>query len=404
MKKLTSMPLKEAQKLSLDMIDDNKSKLTHFVSIYCAFGTVLAQDVICVKDLPSFNNSALDGYAFRHSDVGKKLFIKETIFAGDKVQSDLGENQCFKIMTGAKIPKSADTIVPFEDTKLVDDRNVQIPNNIKKGNAFRKKGEEISFGETLFSAGTLIDSAVLAMLASQGISQVKVYKKITIGIFSTGNELKEPWENADDDQIYNVNSTALISLFQTYGFEADYCGVIPDNLEKSKQYFANMKKYDVLVTTGGISMGEADFVEEALLYNGLISLFHGINIKPGRPTMIGIMDKTIVASMPGNPLAAYVNAFLLLIPMLKKLQGCNDFEHKFIKAKMSKELKVKPNRSNLVLGTYKNGEFFVTGNNKYGSGMITPLIHSNALFVTDEKQETIAKNQEINLIVFKGTF
>lgn len=403
MQKLTSTPLQDAQKLSLDMISDI-SPLKHFISISSALGSVLAEDITCIKDLPSFNNSALDGYAIKYSDTGKKLFIKETIFAGDKRESILDNNQCFKIMTGAKIPKSADTIVAFEDAKLVDDKNVQIPKNIKKGNAFRKKGEEIAFGETLFSKGTLIDSAVLAMLASQGISQIKVYKKITIGVFSTGNELKEPWEKADDDQIYNVNSTSLIALFSTYGFEADYCGVIPDNLEQSKKYFNQMKKYDVLVTTGGISMGEADFVEDALLYNGLISLFHGINIKPGRPTMIGKMENTVVASMPGNPLAAYVNAFLLLIPMLKKLQGYNDYEHKFLKAKIAKDLKLKANRSNLVLGKYEEGKFFVTGDNKYGSGMITPLVHSNTLLVTEENQDLITKNEEINLICFKGIF
>jgi len=403
MQKLTSMPLEKAQQLTFNMIN-NKLPLKHIVPISCALGSVLAEDIKCVKDLPSFNNSALDGYAIKYSDCGKKLFIKETIFAGEKVDSDLENGQCFKIMTGAKIPKSADTIVAFEDAKLINDETVQMPKNIKKGNAFRKKGEEIAFGETLFSKGTLIDSTVLAMLASQGISQIKVYKKITIGVFSTGNELKEPWEKADDDQIYNVNSTSLIALFLTYGFEADYCGVIPDNLEQSKKYFNQMKKYDVLVTTGGISMGEADFVEDALLYNGLISLFHGINIKPGRPTMIGKMKNTIVASMPGNPLAAYVNAFLLLIPMLKKLQGYNDFEHKFLKAKMAKELKIKPNRSNLVLGKYENGEFFVAGDNKYGSGMITPLVYSNALLVTKENQDMIAKDEEINLICFKGTF
>lgn len=403
MQKLTSMPLEKAQKLTLDMID-NKLLLKHITPISCALGSILAEDIKCIKDLPSFNNSALDGYAIKFSDLGKKLSIKDTIFAGDKTESDLGDNECFKIMTGAKIPKSADTIVAFEDAKLIDDKTVQMPKNIKKGNAFRKKGEEIAFGETLFLKGTLIDSTVLAMLASQGISQIEVYKKITIGVFSTGNELKEPWEKADDDQIYNVNSTSLISLFATYGFEADYCGVIPDNLEQSKKYFNQMKKYDVLVTTGGISMGEADFVEDALLYNGLVSLFHGINVKPGRPTMIGKMENTIVASMPGNPLAAYVNAFLLLIPMLKKLQGCSDFEHKFLKAKMAKELKIKPNRSNLILGKYENGEFFVAGDNKYGSGMITPLVYSNALLVTKEEQNIIEKDEEINLICFKGIF
>ncbi|MFK5881907.1 MAG: molybdopterin molybdotransferase MoeA [Sulfurospirillum sp.] len=402
MQKLTSTPLNEAIKLSQNLADTKP--LTQWITISLALGRVLASKVVCQKNLPSFNNSALDGYAIRHSEAGKKLFIKDTIFAGQSKDGDLDNGECFKIMTGAKIPKCADTIVAFEDAKLLTDGFVQMPQITKKGNAFRTKGEELAEGETLFSKGTTIDSAVLAMLASQGISQIQVYKKITIGVFSTGDELREPWEEATCDEIYNVNSSSLIALFAEHGFEADYCGVIPDSLEESKRYFAGMKKYDVLVTTGGISMGEADFVEDALLYNGLKPLFHGINIKPGRPTMIGKMDSTIVASMPGNPLAAYVNAFLILVPLLKKLQGCLEFEHKILKAKMAKELKVKPNRTNLVLGRYTNGEFFITGENRYGSGMILPMVQSNALLVISEEKNFIDRGEEINLIVFKGTF
>ncbi len=402
MQKLTSMPLKEAKKLAIELADIS-DRLTTWISISDGPRRVLSSKITCKKNLPSFNNSALDGYAIKQSDCGKKLRIKETIFAGDVTQTELEQDECFKIMTGAKIPKSADTIVAFEDA-IADGEFVEIPKGIKKGNAFRKKGEEIAIGETLFEAGTFVDSTVLAMLASQGISQVEVYKDISIGIFSTGNELKEPWEEASDDEIYNVNSTSLIALFASYGFKADYCGVIPDDLEQSKIYFKKMKKYDFLVTTGGISMGEADFVEDALLYNGLKPLFHGINIKPGRPTMIGKMQDTIVASMPGNPLAAFVNAFLLLIPMLKKLQGYKDFEHAKLKAQISKELKVKPNRVNLVLGRYEDGKFFVTGDNRYGSGMVTPLVQSNALLVLDEDKALVKEDEEVNLIVFKGTF
>ncbi len=402
MQKLTSTPLETAKKLSLGLIDSKP--LSEWLPISDCLGLVNAKDITCEKNLPSFNNSALDGYAIKHSDIGKKLKISQTIFAGDSKQSELKTDECYKIMTGAKIPDDADTIVAFEDTQKINDDFVQIPNNVKKGNAFRKKGEEVAIGEILITKGTLLNSSDIAYLASQGISQVEVYKKISIAIFSTGNELKEPWESANEDEIYNVNSSALIALFAEFGFKADYCGVIPDNLEQSKAYFKKMKKYDVLVTTGGISMGEADFVEDALKANGLKSLFHGVNIKPGRPTMIGKMENTIVASMPGNPLAAYVNAFLFLIPLLKKLQGNTSFEHKTIKAKMSDDLKIKPNRANLVLGHFENGIFKATLNNRYGSGMITPIVLSNALFVSKDEQNIIQKEEEIDIILLKGNF
>jgi molybdopterin molybdotransferase len=402
MQKLTSTPLKKAKELSLELV--NSKPLSEWISIYNCLERVIAKDVTCKKNLPSFDNSALDGYAIKHTDVGKKLKIRDTIFAGDSKQIKLEVNECYKIMTGAKIPSDVDTIVAFEDAQVVDECFVQIPNDVKKGNAFRKKGEEVAVGEVLIQAGTLLNSSHVAYLASQGICEIEVYKNISIAIFSTGNELKEPWESANEDEIYNVNSSALIALFAQFGFKADYCGVIPDNLEQSKEYFKKMKKYDVLVTTGGISMGEADFVEDALMANGLKSLFHGVNIKPGRPTMIGKMNKTIVASMPGNPLAAYVNAFLFLIPLLKKLQGDMSYEHKIIKAKISEDLKIKPNRANLVLGHFKNGIFETTLNNKYGSGMITPIVLSNSLFVSKDEQDFICKDEEIGIILLKGSF
>ncbi|MDX1808265.1 MAG: molybdopterin molybdotransferase MoeA [Sulfurospirillaceae bacterium] len=402
MQKLTSVSLEESKKLLLGLVDNKSSSL--LLPLSQALGYVVAKDIPCKKNLPSFNNSALDGYAFKFSEINDRLYIKDTIFAGSNCQTTLGKNECYKIMTGAKVPDDVDTIVGFEDTELYDESYIEIKKSIKQGNAFRKKGEEVSEGKILLSQGTFLNSSGIALLSSQGISQIEVYRKPSIAIFSTGNELKEPWEEAASDEIYNVNSSALIALFKEFGFDADYCGVIPDSLDQSKAYFQQMKRYDILVTTGGISMGEADFVEEALLFNGLKPLFHGVNIKPGRPTMIGKMDNTIVASMPGNPLAAYVNAFLFLIPMLKKIQGNIDFSHQTIVAKMNESLKIKPNRSNLILGTYKDGKFFVTMENKYGSGMILPIVESNALLVTDEKTSEFSKDEEVKIILFKGFF
>ncbi len=399
MQKLTSISLKEAMKKSLSL--EMREQPSHLVDLQNSLGKVLAQEITCKKNLPSFNNSAMDGFAIKHTQKGKRLKIKATIYAGDSVDDSINEDECFKIMTGAKIPDCVDTIVPFEDTVEFDDHFVTIGDKVKKGNAFRVKGEELSIGEELFKKGTKIDSSVIAMLASQGISKVRVYKDITIAVFSTGDELKEPWERADEDEIYNVNSSSLIALFREFGFEAHYSGVIPDNLEETKDYFKNMLEYDVLVTTGGISMGEADFVEEALLHHGLKPLFHGINLKPGRPTMIGSIDKTLVASMPGNPLAAFVNAFLILVPLLRKLQGEREFNHRKIVAKIDKDLKVKPNRTNLVLGTYENGYFSVTRDNKYGSGMIMPFIESNSLLVLDEETSFLKEGEEIEILMIK---
>ena len=227
----------------------------------------------------------MDGFAIKFEDAGKTLKINKVIFAGDKgekVKESLSSNECYKIMTGAKVPNDADTIIPIENCIDVTERNVTIPNDIKKGANLRLKGEEQKEGNVLFTKGEELTSSHITLLASQGITMIEVYKQISIAVLSTGNEIKEPWENADEEEIYNCNSFALVSQLKEKGFNATYSGVIPDDLEKSKEFIKNLKNFDVILTTGGISMGDADFVGEAFLQNGLEILFHGVNIKPGR--------------------------------------------------------------------------------------------------------------------------
>lgn len=402
MKTFKTVSFTEAQNISLSL--SNKKMPIEWISISCALDRILAQDITCIKDLPAFNNAAMDGFAFRHSDSGKTLKIKETVFAGAKVAACLGDDECYKIMTGAQVPDDADTIIPFENCISYDESQAVIGEKIKKGFAYRVKGEEQKVGNILFKAGEPINSQVIAMLASQGISMITVYKQISVAVFSSGDELREPWERANGDEIYNVNSSSLTALLQEQGICADYCGVIPDNLEASIEYFSRLKKYDALITSGGISMGEADFIEEALIQNGFKTAFHGINIKPGKPTMFGVMDETIVASMPGNPLAAYVNAFLFLIPVLKKLQGDTKVQHQKILAKNAETFSVKSGRSNIVLGSLDDGAFRVCMQNKYGSGMLSPIMQSNAILITDESVDIVEKDAIITVLHLRGIF
>lgn len=403
--KLNYLDFEIAQEKSLDLV--NQTTYKEIIPLSGAIGRVLSKDVICVKNLPAFNNSAMDGFAIKFSDAGKTLSINKVIFAGDKgakVEPSLKENECYKIMTGAKVPFDADTIIPIENCFDVTQNSVRIPLEIKKGANLRLKGEEQKEGDVILKKGEKITSSFITLLASQGLVMVEVYKKISIAILSTGNEIKEPWEQVDDEEIYNCNSYALISLLKEKNFDATYCGVIPDNLEESKTFIKSLKNYDVIISTGGISMGDADFVGEAFLQNGLEVAFHGVNIKPGRPIMMGKMQNTVVICLPGNPLTAMVNIYLFVIPMLKKLQSETSINHGFIKAVNKKEFKTKSGRVNVVLGKVQNGDFFVTRDNKYGSGMITVLYESNAILVTNEQTSTITLNQEVKLLDFNGKF
>ena len=401
--KLNFLDFKEAVEKSLDLAIP--IAFSEIIPISQALGRVIAKDIICVKNHPSFNNSALDLFAVKFSDAGKTLNINKVIFAGDKgekVKESLWDNECYKIMTGAKVPSDVDTIIPIENCFELTDKTVRIPSDIKKGANLRLKGEEQKEGNVLFKKGEEINSSHITLLASQGLVMVEVLKKISIAVLSTGNEIKEPWENADEEEIYNCNSFALISQLKEKGFDATYCGVIPDNLEDSKNYIKTLKNYDVIITSGGISMGDADFVGEAFLQNGLQTAFHGVNIKPGRPIMMGTMDKSLVICLPGNPLTAMVNIYLFAIPILNKIQGNENIYHDTAFAMNLEQFKTKAGRVNIVLGKLENGGFKVTRNNKYGSGMITALYESNSILVTKESTSEINVAQEVYVIKFNN--
>lgn len=401
--KLTYLDFDEAVKRSLELA--KATTLVEVVPLGLAIGRVVAQDITCVKNLPAFNNSAMDGFAVKASDAEKTLNINKVIYAGDKgdaVKASLWDNECYKIMTGAQVPSDVDTIIPIENCFDVTDKTVRIPEDLKEGANLRLKGEEQKVGNVLFNKGEIITSSHVTLLASQGITMIEVFKKISIAVVSTGNELKEPWESSDDEEIYNCNSYALVSLLVENGFDATYSGVIPDSLETSKEFISNLNNYDVIITTGGISMGDADFVGQAFLENGLETAFHGVNVKPGRPIMMGRMNKTVVMCLPGNPLTAMVNMHIFAVPVLHKIQGSSSFYHDIVKASNEEQFKTKQGRVNVVLGNLINGGFKVTRKNKYGSGMITALYESNSILVTKESSAGVEENQEVYAIKFNS--
>ena len=406
----TFLDFKEAVSKSLKYA--KKSDLKEIINLQKAIGRFLAQDIVCCKNLPSFNNSAMDGFAIKAKDAGKTLNVITTVLAGQSVEPCLGEGECYKIMTGAKVPSDVDTIIPIENVLSYENDEVTIKEEVKQGANLRVKGEEKAVNEVLFSKGDEITSGMVAVLASQGLTMIPVYKKLSIAVVSTGNELKEPWQQASEDEIFNCNSFALISLLEEKGFDATYTGVVPDSLEESIEFVKGLKNYDVIITTGGISMGDADFVGEAFLQNGLETIFHGVNIKPGRPIMMGTMQKntqnsdaqTFVMCLPGNPLTAMVNMHLFAIPVLRKIQGSNAFYHDFEIATNIKNFKTKQGRVNVVLGNQKTGGFEVTQDNKYGSGMITVLSESNSIVVTNEGRAGIEVGDSVNVIKFNCSY
>jgi len=376
---------------------------SEIVSVTEALGRIIAHEVTALKNLPSFDNSAMDGFAFKAADAGKRLKVQRTIFAGQVPQASLSDGECYRIMTGAQLPSDVDTVAPIEHCSDVTEDAVTLPTDIKPGSNFRKKGEELSAGDTLFQKGHLLRAADIALLSAQGIMAVEVFRKPSIAVVSTGNEIKEPWEQANEDEIYNANAFGISALLKSFGFSPAYVGAIPDSMEASTDFIATLKRYDAVITTGGISMGDADFLYDAFLANGLEPLFHGISLKPGRPTMMGTMDGTFVMAMPGNPLTTMLAVHTLGIPVLYKIAGANAIHHTFSYAEFSHDLRLKPGRTNIVIGKVENGAFTPTRNNKIGSGMLTPLSESNAVAYFGEEIGTVEREDLVKVVLFEDS-
>ncbi len=367
------------------------------VDIENTLGRVISEDIECIKDLPPYNNSAMDGYAFKYSEIKSELNVVETILAGDIIEPKLKDNDCYKIMTGAKVPSDCDTIAPREICEI-NNNYIKVLKDINKGNALRLKGEEQKSGTILLKKGEILTAAKIALLASQGITKVECYKELNIAIVSTGSELKEPYEEASEDELYNINGINIKMHLKSFGINSKYLGTLPDTLEKSIDFFSNLSKYDIIISSGGVSGGDADFTKKALLANGFNELFHGLAVKPGHPILMGKMKNSFVIALPGNPLAAILHTLIMAIPIIMKIKGANTLFYNTIEAK-STQLKLKPNRVNIVLGNYENGKFSAYKNNKYGSGMITPLVKSNSIAIFGENISEIKENQVIKIVL-----
>jgi len=396
-----TLSLEEAYQKAMDAARAKAE--SEIVSLTDALGRITAERIVAKKNLPSFDNSAMDGFAIKASDAGKRLNVARIILAGEVPEASLEEGECYRIMTGAQLPEDVDTVIPIEACEAVTDEAVSIPQEITPGSNFRKKGEELAIGETLFEKGHILRAADIALLSAQGIMALKVIARPRIAVVSTGDEIKEPWEEASEDEIYNANAFGITSLLEGFGFAPSYVGAIPDDAQASQTFIATLKAYDVVITTGGISMGDADFLYEAFLSNGLDPLFHGINLKPGRPVMMGTMGETFVMAMPGNPLTTMLTVHTLSIPILYKIAGAKQCWHTFTYAEFSHDLTLKSGRTNIVIGRLENGVFIPTRNNKIGSGMLTPLSESNTVAYFAEEIATIEREDLIKVVLFADT-
>ncbi|MDP2851067.1 MAG: molybdopterin molybdotransferase MoeA [Sulfuricurvum sp.] len=356
---------------------------------------VLCESIIASHSLPSFDNSAMDGYAVRVEDAGKTLKQLCVIFAGNPDDVWMVEDQCIRIMTGAKIPHGCEAIIPIEDVVVSADQ-ITLPSSIKPSQHIRLKGEDIQAGMTLLEEGTMLHAHHISLLASQGITHVRVYRRPRVALFSSGNELKMHYEPLGANQLYNTNTPTFAARAQELGCDVIFAGTASDSLESIREHIERSLNADLIITSGGVSVGDADFTKEAFQTLGFESGFESVDIKPGKPTVFGRIGNTVILNLPGNPLAAALCFEVFGQSAILALSGRADKYLSTITTKMAEPFKMKKGRRSLIPGWFDGSSF--TPSEKFGPGMVLPLSRANAFMMVDASVEGFEKDDVIKII------
>jgi molybdopterin molybdotransferase len=374
---------------------------TEIIPIENTLNRVVAKDYNASFNLPRFDNSAMDGYAIKLRDSSKKVNLIDTIYAGDNPTITLKETTTIKIMTGAPIPNGCEAIVPKENVNI-NGKIISLPSGIKANANIRREGEDIKIGDVFISKGDRITPYSIALLSSQGITHIEVYRKIKVAIFSTGDELRPHYEKIEEHQLYNSNAPTFIARAKSLNCETKYINILEDNIDNIKNGIKQALKSDIIITTGGVSVGDKDFTKEAFIQMGMDIFFDKIDIKPGKPTTIGKLNDSFIVNLPGNPLASMVNFEIFIKPMILKLQGDNKYYHGIIRTRLDKEYSIKSGRYSVILGKFNGINFSPLL--KQAPGMVSPLQDSDAMMVVSPKVSKLILNKEIKIIPIKMAF
>jgi molybdopterin molybdotransferase len=294
---------------------------TETVSFIDSINRVLAGVISSDIDIPPFNKATVDGFACRKADLGTDLEIIETIAAGNHPEKAISENQSSRIMTGAAVPEGADMVFMIEESLMLSTGKVRYTGKVIKENISRK-GEDIKNGDSVLKPGKFIRPQDIAVMASVGCTSVTVNKMPVVAVISSGDELVEPFEKPGLSQIRNTNAYQLMAQIQRAGARGKYRGIARDDEEETYNIVKRaISECDLVLITGGVSMGDFDFVPSVLERAGVRILFSRVNVQPGKPTTFGIHPEALVFGLPGNPVSSFIQFELLVRPLICKMMG-----------------------------------------------------------------------------------
>jgi molybdopterin molybdotransferase len=380
------------------------------VEVLDSLGRVIAEDVVAPINLPSFDNSAMDGYAVRISDCNRfaPLTVSGYIPAGGTaVATEVLPGNAIRIMTGAPVPSGCDAIVPLEDVEEVQEAEEEIwvlKAAPRVGQHIRFAGEDVKCGESVLPAGTLIRVSAVSVLASLGRTQVQVYRKPVVAILATGDELVEPGQALAEGKLYNSNSVALAAAVREAGAEAIILGIARDNREHLRQMIADGLRADVLITAAGVSVGDRDFVRDTLAELGVNQLFWKVDMKPGKSMAFGTCHGKPVFSLPGNPVSAMITFEEMVRPALLKMMGHQKVVKPLVTATLQEQMSKKPGRVffSRVRLERVNGKFLAWNAGNQDTGFVQTLLHADALAVLPADRVSFAEGEEINVHILSS--
>ncbi|CAM8667197.1 MoeA Molybdopterin biosynthesis enzyme [Comamonadaceae bacterium] len=382
---------------------------TEVLPLRQCLGRVLAEELISGMAVPAHDNSAMDGFALDGAALQGQstltLRIAGTAFAGKAWAGSLQPGECLKVMTGALLPAGVDTVVPHEMTTVEGDQ-VQLPaGRLRAGDNRRLRGEDLQLGGIALSKGELLAPAALGLAASLGLQSLAVVRRLKVAYLSTGDEVMSPGEPLREGAVFDSNRYTIASLLERLGCDVIELGVVRDEPVALEAAFRRAaEQADVIVSSGGVSVGEADFTKAMMAKLGDVA-FWRIAMRPGRPFALGRIGSTVLFGLPGNPVAVMVTFLSLVRPALLKMMGAHPKPQPLLQARSVEPLRKKAGRTEYQRGIVTaspNGQLQVRTTGNQGSGVLSSMVQANGLIVLGHEQGNLAAGELVSVMMFDG--